>query len=71
MKNKINDEVVNEVRKSREKLLKKIKKNPQKFKRDVEASMKRLGLKYSTIKPIEIDFSKLSHGKKRSDDEAA
>lgn len=57
MKKKSNDEVVNEVRKSREKLLKIIKKDPKKFKRDVEESMKRLGLKYSTIKPIQIDFS--------------
>jgi hypothetical protein len=71
MKNKFNDEVVDEVRKSRKKLLKRIKKEPQKFKRDVESSMKRLGLKYSNIKSIEIDFSKLSHSKKRSDDEAA
>lgn len=71
MKKKSNDEVVNEVRKSREKLLKIIKKDPKKFKRDVEESMKRLGLKYSTIKPIQIDFSKLNGAKKRSDDEAA
>lgn len=69
MKDNLKDDVVNEVRKSRKKLLKKIKKDPQQFKRDVESSMKRLGLKYSNIKPIEIDFSKLN--KKRSDNEAA
>ena len=73
MKNekKFKDEVVAEVRKAREKIWKKIKKDPIGYEKKIIAKIKKDGFTISNRKPMKIDFSKLSRNKKKSDNEAA
>lgn len=58
MSNFKRDDIVEEVRKSREKSAKKEESDPVKFHRDTRRLAEKLGIKRSTLKPIKLDFSK-------------
>lgn len=53
------DDVVEEVRKSREKSAKREAADPAKFHRETRKLAKKLGIRRSSLKPLKMDFSKL------------
>ena len=61
--------MVEEVRKIREAVARREAENPEKFHRDAMKKAARYGIKKSNLKPIKIDFSRLS--KKTNEEDAA
>ncbi len=66
------DDIVEEVRKSREKSAKREAVDPEKFHRETRKLAKKLGITRSNLKSLKIDFSHLRKKKAAAtDDEAA
>lgn len=60
MKSWKKDEIVEEVRKIRERVAKREAADPEEFHRHARELAKKLGIRRSKLKPIKIDFSRLS-----------
>ncbi|MGK5088272.1 hypothetical protein WDW86_12000 [Bdellovibrionota bacterium FG-2] len=72
MKNWKKDDIVEEVRKSREKSAKREAADPKKFHRETRKLAKKLGITRSNLKPVKLDFSRPRKKKgAATDDEAA
>jgi len=59
MKNRKKDDIIEEVRASREKVGRLYEENPRKFHQEARKLAKKLGIRRSTLKPLKLDFSKL------------
>lgn len=59
MKDWKKDDIVEEVRKNRERAAKREAANPAKFHRDIRKLATKLGIRRSKLKPLKIDFSRL------------
>jgi hypothetical protein len=60
------DEIVEEVRKAREEVAREEDADPEKFRRETAALIKKLGMKKSTLKPLKLDLSLLHKKRKRA-----